>query len=66
MTFAEMMTHCKAGGKARRTAWRSNFRVFIEGLRLSVKGSLATTGEPFTSEYTATMQDKAATDWERA
>lgn len=65
MTFSEMMAHCRAGGKARRAAWTSNFRVFIEGLRLGVKGSLAS-GEPFTSEYHATMQDKAASDWEVA
>lgn len=65
MTFDKMMTHCKAGGKARRTSWTSNCRVFIEGLRLGVKGSLVT-GEPFTSEYTATMADKSASDWEAA
>lgn len=65
MTFDEMMRHCRAGGKARRTSWTSNFRVFVEGMRLGVKGTLAT-GESFTSQYVAPMSDKAAVDWETA
>lgn len=62
MTFYEMMAHCKKGGKARRKSWISDAVVFVEGLRL---GTIMTVhDETITSPFTATIFDRAATDWE--
>lgn len=63
MTYDQMMTHCKAGGKARRLSWKSDAVAFVEGMRLGVRASLAS-GETYTSAYHPTMTDKAANDWE--
>lgn len=65
MTFDEMMWHCRDGGKARRNSWTSNARVFIEGIRLGVQMT-SENDVVRTREYTATLQDKQANDWEIA
>lgn len=64
MTYDQMMTHCKAGGKARRRSWFSGAVTFIEGLQLGVR--MTSFGKVYTSHYTPTWSDRAAGDWEAA